>query len=38
MTTSRPCGASNVQRRAQSLFERFKLGIDVNPKSLETCA
>jgi hypothetical protein len=34
MTTSRPRGQQR-QRRVQPLLERFKLGIDVNPKALK---
>ena len=37
ITTRRPAGASSSQRRAQALLELFKLGVDVNPKSLK-CA
>ena len=35
MTTSRPPGREQLERRAQGLLELLKLGVDENPKSLK---
>ena len=35
ITTSRPPGREQLERRAQGLFELLKLGIDENPKCLK---